>query len=124
MATNATDSSSSGARNRLFGLNISRISREFGPGTSDWELERSMSHADDIREYCAKHYVQRARIEGRRGFSIRAGDVHSDMGYEGRMPAVCSAIGTTIFTDAHRIRRVDVKGPLNGANTTFFFVFE
>ena len=40
------------------------------------------------------------------------------------MPAVCSAIGANVFADTQGIRRVDVKGPLNGANTTFFFVFK
>ena len=40
-----------------------------------------MSHADDVREYCGRHYVEKARSAGDREFSIRAGDVHAALGY-------------------------------------------
>jgi hypothetical protein len=83
-----------------------------------------MSHADDVRAYCAKHYVEPALVEGRREFSIRAGDVHEAMGYTARMPLVCAAIGANVFASTNRLRRIAVDGPLNGASTTFVFVFQ
>lgn len=80
-----------------------------------------MSHAAEVRAYCARHYIQPARVAGKNEISIRAGDVHEAMGYKNRMPLVCSAIGATVFSETNNVRRVGVEGPLNGANTVFRF---
>lgn len=80
-----------------------------------------MSHADDVREHCRVRYVEPARARGESTVSIRAGTVHSEMGYKNRQPLVCSALGSKIFEELCRIERVAVDGPLNGANTTFTF---
>jgi hypothetical protein len=53
--------------------------------------------------------------------SIRAGDVHSALGFKNRLPLVCSSLGTKIFQDLCGIERTAVDGPLNGANATFTF---
>jgi hypothetical protein len=81
----------------------------------------SHSHAHDVREHCRVHYVEPARARREPTVTIRAGDVHSALGYKGRYPLVCSAIGDTLFEEACRVERVGVVGPLNGSNTTFTF---
>ena len=43
------------------------------------------------------------------------------MGYKNRVPLVCSAIGTTIFSEQNGVRIISTEGPLNGANTVFRF---
>lgn len=86
-------------------------------------MEATLSYADEVRAYCGKRYVQPARRNGDKEFSIRAGDVHGAMGYKNRLPLVCSAIGATIFAEAHGLRRVGIDGPLNGSNTMFRFEF-
>jgi hypothetical protein len=80
-----------------------------------------MGYADEVRAYCSRHYIQPARAAGKKEISIRAGDVHKAMGYKSRMPLVCSAIGTALFSEQNGIRRVSVDGPLNSANTVFRF---
>jgi 5-methylcytosine-specific restriction enzyme B len=80
-----------------------------------------MSYADEVRAYCVRHYVQSARAAGKTEFSIRAGDVHEDMGYKNRIPLVCSAIGASTFSENNGLLRLAVEGPLNGANTIFRF---
>ena len=80
-----------------------------------------MSHSDEVRAYCSRHYVRSARISGAKEISIRAGDVHEAMGYKNRMPLVCSAIGASKFSENNALRRIAVDGPLNGANTVFRF---
>jgi 5-methylcytosine-specific restriction protein B len=40
-----------------------------------------MSFADDVREHCRIHYVEPARARGESTVEIRAGDVHSALGY-------------------------------------------
>jgi hypothetical protein len=37
------------------------------------------------------------------------------------MPQVCGALGTDIFAETYRVRRVDRDGPTNGANVVFTF---
>lgn len=80
-----------------------------------------MSYSDEVRTYCNSHYIQPARTAGKSEISIRAGDVHKAMGYKSRMPLVCSAIGASLFSENHGVRRIAVDGPLNGANTVFRF---
>ena len=76
-----------------------------------------MSHADEVRAYCTRRYVQAARSDGQKEFSIRVGDVHDALGYKNRLPLVCSALGATKFCEANGIKRTAVEGPLNGSTT-------
>lgn len=80
-----------------------------------------MSHADDVREHCRINYVEPARSRGDSTITIRAGDVHSALGYKNRHPLVCSALGARTFEESCRVEREMVEGPLNGANTVFTF---
>lgn len=80
-----------------------------------------MSFAADVREQCRVQYVEPARARGEATFTIRAGDVHSALGYKNRHPLVCSALGAQAFEESCRVERVAVDGPLNGANTIFTF---
>lgn len=80
-----------------------------------------MSHADNVRLYCKKKYIEPARNQGQRIVEIRSGEVHAAMAYRNRYPLVCAALGTRIFEEMCGIRRIVVEGPLNGANTIFRF---
>ena len=82
-----------------------------------------MSYADDVRAYCQENYVGPAREAGRRQFSIRAGDVHSALGYKNRLPLVCSAIGATTFVEENGLTRISIDGPMHSSTTTFKFEF-
>jgi len=81
----------------------------------------TVSHADEVRAYCSKKYVEPARSRGEKIVSVRAGDVHDALGYRNRVPLVCSALGASVFEKTCRLRRSAVEGPLNGANTVFRF---
>jgi 5-methylcytosine-specific restriction protein B len=83
--------------------------------------ETAMSFADDVREHCRVNYVEPGRTRGDSTITIRAGDVHSALGYKNRYPLVCSSLGATTFEESCRVKRVAVDGPLNGANTVFTF---
>jgi hypothetical protein len=80
-----------------------------------------MSYADEVRAHCGNSIVEPARARGEDEVSIRAGDVHQDLGYRNRLPLVCSALGAAIFEEQYRVRRIAVEGPLNGSNTLFRF---
>ena len=80
-----------------------------------------MALADRIREFADEHYIQPVRERGERQFTIRAGDIHSEMGLHARLPAVCAALGANKFEDHYAVRRLSVDGPLNGANCVLSF---
>lgn len=80
-----------------------------------------MTHSADVRAYCGQHYIEPARAKGDKAVAIRTGDVHEAMRYENRLPLVCSALGTEIFTETYRLRRTAIEGPVNGANTVYRF---
>ena len=81
-----------------------------------------MSHADEVRDYCKTHYIDPARTRGDYSVTIRAGDVHSALKYHDRLPLVCSAIGTNLFEESLKLKRISIDGPLNGTNTLFTFL--
>jgi len=80
-----------------------------------------MSYADDVRKYCIKKIVEPARRRGEKQIKIRAGDVHSAMGYRNRLPLICAALGANIFEEIAGVERISISGPTNGANTIFTF---
>jgi hypothetical protein len=80
-----------------------------------------MSYADDVRSYCKGNIIEPARKRGEKEVAIRAGDIHSAMGYRNRMPLVCAALGAKKFEEIVDIERVSLTGPANGANATFTF---
>jgi hypothetical protein len=80
-----------------------------------------MTHAEDVRDYCLLTYVEPARRKGQKLIEIRSGDVHSALNYKNRYPLVCSSIGSNTFEGIAKVKRVQIDGPLNGANTLFTF---
>ena len=80
-----------------------------------------MNRADDIRDFAFRKFIEPARKQGKRTVTIRAGDVHKDMGLYDRMPAVCSALGSNKFENQFNIKRLKVEGPIQGANALFTF---
>jgi len=83
-----------------------------------------MSYADDVRQYCQDHIIAPARKRGEKQVSIRAGDIHSAMGYKNRMPLVCAALGAKKFEAIAGVERVSLIGPTNGANAIFTFLIK
>jgi hypothetical protein len=80
-----------------------------------------VTQADRIRQFALDQYISPARAEGRAEIVIRAGDIHREMGLSNAMPAVCSAIGSTKFSESARVSLLETKGPTNGANVYFRF---
>jgi len=83
--------------------------------------KNEMSQSDDVREYCKTNIIEPARAQGESQVEIRAGDIHSAMGYRNRMPWVCAALGAKKFEDIAEVERIGLTGPTNGANAIFTF---
>lgn len=80
--------------------------------------------ADDIRTYVRKKYVVPARNQKLPRFSIRAGDVVRDLKLYGRVPAVCSALGRSVFLKQNGLKLVESTGPSSGQSTTVTYTYE
>ena len=80
-----------------------------------------MSYADEVREYCKDNIIVPARTRGEKQIAIRAGDIHTVMGYKSRMPLVCAALGANKFEKSAGVERISITGPTNGANAIFTF---
>lgn len=81
--------------------------------------------APAIRDHATRAYVRAARERGLKGFTIRVGDVHREMGFrENRVPAVCSALKSKKFLAENGLRLVDRSGPPSGLSPTVTYTYE
>jgi 5-methylcytosine-specific restriction protein B len=77
------------------------------------------SMADQIRAHVNEAFIKPARAAGLRTVSVRAGDVHKDLGLENRMPAVCSALDGAKFQDMYGVTVNLRVGPPQGSTVTW-----
>ena len=82
-----------------------------------------MTTADEIRAYVWRAFLEPARWAGTAQVTVRAGTVHSEMGLQNALPAVCSALGGNKFEKQYKVNRVSLTGPSQGANAEFTFSF-
>lgn len=80
-----------------------------------------MTQADRIRQFILERHVNPARSRGGDQVTVRAGDVHREMGLTSAMPAVCSAIGSSKFADLAHVTMTGRSGPKNGSTVVFTF---
>jgi hypothetical protein len=84
-----------------------------------------MKLADRIRTWGRDKYVVPARENKLARFSIRTGDVVSELGIGGsRAPAVCSALKTNQFLENNQLNLVATSGPKSGQSTTVIYTYE
>ena len=51
-----------------------------------------MRPSDRVRDYVKRKYIDPAKKDGKETLSIRAGDIHKELGFSRRIPVVCSAL--------------------------------
>jgi hypothetical protein len=77
--------------------------------------------SDIIRKYCKNKYIDDGRKKKLYVVGIRAGDVHDELNYKNRYPAICAALGSNKFEEECQIKRIAIIGPINGVNTLFVY---
>lgn len=85
------------------------------------EAARQESCADQVRRFVLERFVEPGRAAGKRTVTVRAGDVHRELGWGNRVPSVCSALDAKEFQRVSRTRLVQRRGP--GQSTTVEWVF-
>ena len=84
-----------------------------------------MKLSDTIRAYGREKYILPARERRASRFSIRAGDVVSELGIgASRAAAVCSALKTHQFLRDNELRLIEATGPKSGLSTTVVYTYE
>lgn len=80
-----------------------------------------MANSESIRKYLRENYVTPARRRGDYTVTVRAGDVAKEL--FAHIPAVCGVLGSDLFEQEMRIKRIAVDGPVPGGSTLFVFRF-
>ena len=80
--------------------------------------------ADRIRKYVLEKKIIPAREMNQRTITIRAGEIHSEMGLKNRMPAVCEALDTDKFIDYAAVNLIERTGPKLGSSVKWVFALE
>ena len=80
-----------------------------------------MSHADQVREYAVRMYIDPARKAGQKSVQIRCGDVHSALKYTNRHPLVCAALGAMKFRRDQSLELVGTAGPMQSPTLVYTF---
>lgn len=87
------------------------------------DSDDDQTQADRIRAFVMERYINPARERGDVRVSVRAGDVHKEMGLQNALPAVCSAVGSAIFKREAKAELVERSGPANSTTSSFTFEF-
>jgi len=80
--------------------------------------------SDRIRDYVKRKYINPAKKEGKKTLSLRAGDIHNELGFSRRIPVVCSALRSRKLTKICDIELTYIGGPNNSTTTTFTYRLE
>jgi len=82
-----------------------------------------MGLTDEIRTYVFEKYIVPARKRGDKEITIRAGDIHKEMGLVSRMPAVCSALKSKI-DKMYNIEIVRKDSPPSGYGANVYVTYK
>ena len=77
--------------------------------------------SDRVRDHAKAEYIDPAKKAGKRSLTLRAGDIHKELGFSRRIPTVCSALRSRKLQKNCNIELTYVGGPNNSTTTTFTY---
>ncbi|MGD2186740.1 MAG: hypothetical protein PVI71_11465 [Desulfobacterales bacterium] len=83
--------------------------------------EQIMHPSDRVREHVKRKYVDPAKKAGKKSLSIRAGDIHRELGFLRRIPVVCSALRSQKFQKKCNIKLAYIDGHNNTTTAKFTY---
>jgi len=83
--------------------------------------DKILPPSDRIRDHVKRKYIDPAKKDSKKKLSIRAGDIHKELGFSRRIPVVCSALRSRKFLKNCDIELTYVSGPNNSTTTTFTY---
>lgn len=67
--------------------------------------------ADRIRQHVLKQYVEPARLAGKKTVTVRANEVHADLGLVARFPSICQVLDNETFRRQASVTLISRSGP-------------
>ena len=83
--------------------------------------DQIMRPSDRVRDHVKRKYIDPAKKDGKKSLSIRAYDIHKELGFSRRIPVVCSALRTRKLSKICVIELTYIGGPNNSTTTTFTY---
>jgi len=81
------------------------------------------SQAEQIRHYLQLEYFSPARRRGERFVTVRAGDVHRELGLRNRVPNVCQVMESRILEREASVKVSSKQAPPKGRGTTLTITY-
>lgn len=102
---------------RYLGKGYYKLNQKYLEFSEDLILRPS----ERVRDHVKRKYINPAKKEGRKSLSIRAGNIHKELGFSRRIPVVCSALRSRKLQKDCNIELAYVGGPNNSTTTTYSY---
>ena len=83
-----------------------------------------MTFSEEVQQYFQDNYVNPARRRGQAEIDVKAGDIHSKLGWTRRVPLVCAALSSRKLQRNVGVRLRGREGPPSGQSPTVVFHYE
>jgi hypothetical protein len=83
----------------------------------------TLTHADLVREYARREYIEPAKARQESTIRIVAGDVQKAVRLSNRVPLVCQALKSRKFLNENHLILEKWEGPPSGMSTTVTFIY-
>ena len=99
------------------GKGIYKLNQKYLEITED----RILRPSDRVRDHIKRKYIDPAKKGGKNTLTIRAGDIHKELGFSRRIPVVCSALRSRKLSKNCGIELTYIGGPNNSTTTSFTY---
>ncbi len=83
-----------------------------------------MTYSEQVAGFLLSGYIEPARQRGLTNVEVRAGEVHSKLGWARRIPLVCAALASKKLQRKLGVRLTEKTGPPSGQSSTVTFRYE
>jgi hypothetical protein len=83
-----------------------------------------MTFSEEVQQYFHGNYVLPARQRGQASVEVKAGEIHSKLGWTRRIPLVCAALSSKKLQRNVGVRLTQKEGPPSGQSPTVVFRYE
>lgn len=93
------------------------------PACYAYDVQMAVSHADRVREYARREYIEPARARRQSTVRVVAGEVQKAVRLSNRVSLVCQALKSHKFLNENRLALEKWEGPPSGMSTTVAFTY-
>jgi hypothetical protein len=83
-----------------------------------------MTFSQEVQRFFQSNYVIPARQRGQATVEVKAGEIHSKLGWSRRVPVVCAALSSQKLQRNVGVRLKEKNGPPSGQSPTVIFRYE